>query len=385
MLYLYRFFCGVLEVEVSGVYPEKMLNLCAKNRIVVWNSRFRGQKIRLFITVKDFKKLRKILRNSGIRVHILSKSGFPFFIKRYKKRFGIFFGIIIFFAVLQFMSGFIWIVDVNGNKSVSENQILSVCEELGVKIGAKRKGIDTRNLAQELLLKTDNLSWASLNIEGCKLTVNVTEIKPKAEDNAIATNLKAKCDGVIKRIDVTSGNCVVKVGDTVKKGDILVSGIIENASETKMVHSIGSIVANTEETLTLSEPFVKEFEYPLGKSVKKSVLEIFTLKIPLYLGSEKGEYDTILKKKNLKLFSQSLPINLYTKKFIFTKKHQQKRNYDQLCELLEERLLLESEKQNFAIKSKDFTYNETQVTLNAVISKTQDITYSENIIFDIGK
>lgn len=385
MLYLYRFFCGVLELEVSGIYPEKILNLCAKNRIVVWNSRFKKQKIRLFITVKDFKKLRKILKRSGIRVHILSKEGFPFFINLYKKRFGIFLGIIIFFAVLQFMSGFIWVVDVNGNKTVSESEIFSACSELGIKIGAKRDEIDTKNTPQELLLKMDELSWASFNIEGCALTVNVTEIKPKKEDNSVATNLKAKCDGVVKRIDVTSGNCVVKVGDTVKKGDILVSGIIENASDTKMVHSIGSIVAQTEETITLSEPFEKEIEYPTGKIAKKSVLEVFTLKIPLYLGKEKGDYSAVLKKQNLKLFSQKLPITLHTKKFIFTQKYIQKREYDELCEILEKRLFQESENQGFTIKSKDFVQSQNQVILNAVISKTQDITYSENIIFAIGK
>ena len=28
MLYLYRFFCGILEVEFFGIYPEKIINLC---------------------------------------------------------------------------------------------------------------------------------------------------------------------------------------------------------------------------------------------------------------------------------------------------------------------------------------------------------------------
>ena len=56
-----------------------------------------------------------------------------------------------------------------------------------------------------------------------------------------------------------------------------------------------------------------------------------------------------------------------------------------LCNLLEERLFTESEAQNFTVKSKQFIKKENSVVLSAVISKEQEITYSENLIFTIGK
>ena len=385
MLYLYRFFCGILEVEFFGIYPEKIINLCAKNRIAVWNVHYGNNKIRLFITVKDFKRLPKILKRSGLRLHILNKTGFPFFINRYKRRFGIFAGIVIFFAVLQFMSGFIWIIEVEGNKTVTDREILAICKDLGIEIGVKRNSIDTKNTPQDLLLKTDKLSWGSFNIEGCKLTVNVTEIVPKTEDNTIATNLKAAKDGIIEKIDVTSGNPVVKVGDIVKKGDLLVSGITETMRDTKFVHSIGTVTAKTEETITLFEPFIKKSETLTGKTAKRRVLEIFGIKIPLYIGKEKGNFKTETYCKNLKLLSQNIPIKIYTKKFIFIKKENEKRDYDKLCNQLANQLELQSQKENFSVKTKDLTQNENGVTLTAVVTKTEDITYSENLIFTIGK
>ena len=385
MLYLYRFFCGILEVEFFGIYPEKIINLCAKNRIAVWNVHYGNNKIRLFITVKDFKRLPKILKRSGLRLHILNKTGFPFFINRYKRRFGIFAGIVIFFAVLQFMSGFIWIIEVEGNKTVTDREILAICKDLGIKTGVKRNSIDTKNTPQDLLLKTDKLSWGSFNIEGCKLTVNVTEIVPKTEDNTVATNLKAAKDGIIEKIDVTSGNPVVKVGDIVKKGDLLVSGITETMRDTKFVHSIGTVTAKTEETITLFEPFIKKTETLTGKTAKRRVLEIFGIKIPLYIGKEKGNFKTETDCKNLKLLSQNIPIKIYTKKFIFVKKENLTRDYNELCQQLRERLEKESKTKNFNVKTKDLTQNEKGVTLTAVVTKTEDITYSENLIFTIGK
>lgn len=384
MLFLYRFFCGILEVRFSGVYPEKIFNLFAKNRITVWNSRFKDSRIHTFITVKDFKRLRKILKKSGVRVHILKKKGFPFFISRYKKRFGIFAGIILFFCILQYMSGYIWVIDINGNKEVSDREIISACEELGIESGCKRSGIDAKIQAQELLLKNEKLSWASLNIEGCKLTVNVTEVTPKSEDTSVATNLKASADGVIKKIDITMGNSVVKVGDTVKKGDLLVSGIIENMRGTKFVHSMGSVTAETEEILTLKEDYKTEITYPTGKQKNKYVLEFFTLKIPLYIGSEKGEFKSETEVETLELFSQKLPISVYKKKFTFIEKQKITRSYAELCERLENQLKEKQEKEDFTLKSKEFIKSEDSVTLKAVISRTKDITYSENIIFGIG-
>ncbi len=317
MLFLYRFFCGVLSVEFMGVYPEKVLNLCSKNKISIWSAKFKNGKINCKITVKDFLKLPKILRKSGIRVHILRKSGFPFFIKKYSKRFGIFTGLLLFFAVLYMMSGYIWIIDVVGNTNTDTKEIINVCEQIGIKTGVRASGISAKNAAQQLLLKTDTLAWSSFNIEGCRLTVNVTEIKEKPEDNSKATNLKASADGIITHIDVKAGNCLVKVGDVVNKGDILVSGIIESESDTKFVHSIGTITAKTETQITLEEPLEKQVSYPTGKVKQKSVLEFFTLKIPLYLGGETGEYDCQISEKSLRLFGQNLPAKIYTKRFIF--------------------------------------------------------------------
>ena len=384
MLFLYRFFCGVLEIELSGIYPEKIFDLLERNRIAVWNSRYSNKKICLFITIKDFKKLPKILKKSGIKVHITSKKGFPFFISKYKKRFGVFLGIILFLAVLEFLSSFIWIIDVEGNKTVSYNEILSACDELGVNIGTRCSQINAKAKAQELLLKMEKLSWASLNIEGCRLTVNVTEVTEKKEDNSVATNLKAKSDGVITRIDVTSGNCVVKVGDFVKKGDLLVSGIWERADGTRFVHSIGSVMADTEKVLCFKEPLMKRTKSPTGKTKEKKVLEFFSIKIPLYLGKTHGDFETEIKSENLILFAQKLPIVLHEKKFIFVENKMQKREYEKVCEILEEKLIKGQKEKGFTVKSKEIITRNNDVILKVVINQNEEITYSENLTFTIG-
>ena len=280
------------------------------------------------------------------------------------------------------MSGYIWIIDVVGNTKTETKEILSVCEQIGIKTGVKASSISSKNAAQQLLLKTDTLAWSSFNIEGCKLTVNVTEIKQKTEDNTKATNLKANADGIITHIDVKAGNCLVKVGDVVKKGDILVSGIIESESNTKFVHSIGEITAKTETELTLQEPLKKRVSYPTGQVKEKSVLEFFTLKIPLYLGGENGEYDSQTSEKTLWLFGQNLPIKIHTKKFVF-------KTYETITQSLEDAknsLLRKLQKEcKGNIKQKNFIERDGILFLSAVVTEEKNIAISENLIFSIGK
>lgn len=381
MLFLYRFFCGVLQVEFFGTYTEKVLNLAAKNGVTIWSARYINQKICCKITVKDFLKLPKILRKSGIRVHIIKKWGFPFFIKKYNKRIGIFTGLVVFFLALYIMSLFVWIVDIEGNKTITDNEILAVCDELGVRQGVLKSKIKYKAKAQELLLKMDNLAWSSLNLEGCKLTVNVTEVEKANDENGEPSNLKAIADGTITHIDVKSGNCLVKVGDVVAKGDILVSGIIEREDGTDFVQSRGVIEAETKTQIELVQEYNYSVTTPTGKQKIKRVLDFFTLKIPLYLGGETRAYTSQNEVFELKLLGQKLPIKIYTKRFDFTKTKTYNLTRADATALLEKRL---KEEYSGAVSNQNFTERVDSLVLSAIITEKKDIAVNEKMIFGIG-
>ena len=382
MLFLYRLFLGILDIEIYGIFPEKVLNLCEKNKISIWNIRFKKGKICCKINVKDFKKLPKIFKKQGVRLHITKRLGFPFFTNKYKRRFGVFAGVLIFIILLNYLSTFVWVVKVEGNNTADDKEILSQCSEIGITEGISHKKFDFKIKAQELLLKSDKLSWASFNIEGCVLTLNVTEITEKDNTDTLAQNLVADSDGIITHIDVSVGNCVVKVGDTVNKGDVLVSGIIENEQGTKFVKSRGKIIAETIITETLTQNYKFKETVLTGKQKSKTVLEIFTFKIPLYLGSEKGKYDSEYNVKNLTLFDRPLPIKLYKKRFIFKTEQEVEITFETACERLAKQI--EKNYPNAEIQ-KDFYDNYTFAELQAKIYESRDIAKSQNLIINAKK
>lgn len=379
-----RFIKGYLVISFTGKNAESMLNVAAKNGINIWGLYCKKQCITGCITLKDFKHLKRIKRSRGVRVKIIKKCGTPFILKKYNKRVGLIFGIAIFAILLHFLSNHIWIIDVEGNEKISKKQIINSCVELGITEGILSSKINPQIDAQRLILLRDDIAWASLNIEGCHLDINITEIEEKSSSNkTVPTNLKASCDGIIKRIDVTSGDVVVKTGDVVKKGDVLVSGIIERLDSTVFVYSSGKIIAETEKVIQKTGEYIQELEKANGKIVKKSVLSFFGIDIPLYLGTEKHKSSESTLQKNLKLFNKRMPICYTAKHYSHLEKQKKIYTKDELSEIL----LKEIDKEIESLNVEDFEEKETVIEendLGITVSKTiicyENIAYQDEII-----
>ncbi len=384
MIAIIRIIFGFLRVKFYGDNKEKILSLCAQNGISLWSTKLSGDGIECDIAVGDFKYLRKLIRGKGIRVHILKKSGVPFLLSRYNRRLGIAIGVVLFFSVLLFMSQYIWIIDIEGNKKVTENEIRNACREIGIVTGIPKNSIYPKGEREKLMLKLDGVAWASLNIEGSRLVVNISEAKEETEKSSYS-NLIAETDGVIKKIDVVSGTVVVKVGDGVKKGDLLVSGIVETAYGTSFVNAKGTIIAESQRYIELKEDYIQKHIIPTGKIKTKRVLELFGFKIPLFLGGETSDFLQNKTVKTLKLFGNDLPVKIHKNTCSFQKVKRQKYSYEKLTERLENELLGLSEKDKFSVLEKEFLTNSEGVTLKALTGSEENIAVKEKILINAGK
>lgn len=378
---LYRIIFGFLRVQFYGDLKERALTLCAQNGITLWGNELKEGKIECFISVREFRYLRVLARGKEIRVHIVKKYGLPFITNRYKKRIGILVGAAVFIFILQFMSGYIWIIDVNGNEKIKEKTVIDACESIGITEGIRKNSIYPKLEREKLMLELDGVAWSSINIEGCRLTVNITETKEKDKQTDEYTNLLATADGIIEKIDIVSGTSVVSVGQAVKKGDLLVSGIVETVTGTRFVKSKGTVLARSQREIILKEDFKQKSLVPFGKVKTKRVIEFFGLKVPLYLGSEKGIYKTERTIKNLKLFSSNLPIKIYENKFTFQREISITYERDKIAQILEKNL---ESKDGIKVLTKEFIESEKGIKLKAVVEKKENIAKSHKLIINAG-
>jgi similar to stage IV sporulation protein len=100
----------------------------------------------------------------------------------------------------------------------------------GVKIFGSNK-IKGKEVANILLSEYPEISWAGVNIKGNKAFVKIVEKSeiPEVYNPEQKYNLVADADGVITTYYLKKGFPVVSKGDTVKKGQLLVSGVTDSS------------------------------------------------------------------------------------------------------------------------------------------------------------
>ncbi len=226
-----RYIQGYLLIRVSGYSPERFLNLCSHRQIYLWGLEPKGNSYELFISVRGFRKLKPILKKTRTKVTILKRIGIPFFFHKYRKR-KVFFGGIVFCVLfLYMMSLFVWNIHIDGNLSRTDEVLLEFLETKNVVHGMRKKQVDCERIVKDLRKEFDDIVWVSAYVTGTRLMIKVKEntdtvpieMGSKEHPNDIA----AEKDGVITSIVTRNGIPLVKPGDTVKKGDILVSGKVE--------------------------------------------------------------------------------------------------------------------------------------------------------------
>ncbi len=368
-------FWGNVEIRLKGENIEKFFNQAAKKRVIIKNLRYKNKFIYGFVTPKGFKKLPSCRRGTEVGIKIVKKSGLCFSLNRMKRHKGFVVGIAIFFLILKVMSLFVWNIQVSCKDKTDTNKVLSICKEQGISIGAYTKGIEKEKTVQKLLLLCNDLTWCSINNEGCYITVNVVKSANPKEENA-PSNIVASADGIIKKIDVSSGETIVAVGDAVKKGDVLVSGVFQNNTGIHKVRSKGIITAQTTRVFTQKEYLRRKKS--VTKEIKtRSVITFFFLKIPLYLGSIKENYTYKTSIKSLSFLGKPLPISKNTTTFYIKKTV----NINSTPKAVEKLLIDRIEKEIIATGIKNYKEVDlkTAETNNALtVSKT--VSAYENIV-----
>ena len=299
---LWNYIKGYVIIIVEGYFLEKFINICTHRNIRLWNVRWqKNSSVSMKLSISDFKDIRPVVKKTKCKVHIAKKRGLPFILNRYKSRKAFVVGSAVCIIVFFLISSFVWDISITGNTNVSSEFIQERLEENGVKIGALKFGINTDSVVENMMLQINDLARMSVSVKGTRIYVNITErTKPPVLINKnIPCDIVASRDGVIHSIVAKEGLETVKIGDTVTKGQLLITGKIDNVKNPElpplMVHSIGNIKARTwyEATAEVEQNLVtarrtgqKKYQYSLVLFTKK--FKLFHGKIP-YNNSEHVE------------------------------------------------------------------------------------------------
>ena len=220
---------GYLVIGIKGVSTERFLNLCHARDIVIWDVMGTANHYQCKITIQGFRSLRPIVRKTKTRPYIIKRKGFPFHIRQIKRRNGLWMGGLLFFAIIYMLSCFIWEIQILGQYSYTEEALLRYLREINVYAGMRRKHISCPDIETAIRENYTDIGWVSAELKGSKLFVRIQETNMPTlyETDKVPRHLVAGRSGIVDSIMTRTGTPLVKAGDEVEKGDILISGIVK--------------------------------------------------------------------------------------------------------------------------------------------------------------
>ncbi len=238
------------------------------------------------------------------------------FLRLYRRRWGIFTGIFICFSILFYFSNTVSQITIDGNVSVSETEIYAALTDYGVSEGSWIPSIDFGALEMAVKSAISNLSWVAISHQGSVLSVSVREetSKPKMLFSHIPCNYVAVCDGWIQELRVYRGTAVKQEQEAVRAGDLIISGVCEDAyGKTFYRHADGIAIGVYEQQQCFFQPFVEELQSASAVRQTERWLYFFGMQIPLSgSASVSSPYDYEENTVFFSLCGTNLPVGIRT-------------------------------------------------------------------------
>lgn len=312
LIKIFRFFSGYVEFFAKGGFGERFINLCSIYDIPLWNVRACNDGFFARTTPEGYKNILVCARKSGVKTSIKRKVGIPFIIHRYRRRWGLAVGAIFLVLCLSLLSTRIWLIDVSGNSTVTDEEIIECVKEAGLFVGSRKAKLNPPQISLYASGKIEKLSWISVNISGSCANIEVREgfDSPKIRDSSGKYNLVASRDAQLIILETYNGSAQAKIFNPVLKGEVLISGVDQNKDESAaFTHADGYAVGRTEDKFNITcRADEKIYKNKLVRRVRK--LYFFGIEIPL--GKAPKEYDCKFDvKKYFSLGSKAMPLGVF--------------------------------------------------------------------------
>ncbi len=308
-----------IKIFFHKKHTTRVLNSVISNNLKYIGLITNDNEIELEIYSNSLDKYISILKSGNIDYRLSEEYGILSILKKCKYRIGVVIGMALLVAISLFSTRLVWKININGNTKLSNDEIIEIMNESGLHLGTYIPSLDYDELHNKILLCTDKISWISVNIVGSVANVEVKEMQAtKPNEGLTYTNIVSKYDGLITSVKIINGEEKIQVGDVVKAGDILISGVLDSqANGVRYVSAKGEVYAEVNKKIIVKVP-KKNTENSSIKNVhtEKSI-KIFSNIINFSLKhSNCNEFcDKIEKRENIRIFNTfELPISLITTK-----------------------------------------------------------------------
>lgn len=289
---MYRFLhplFGEYHIRLRGEGILSFLQRQSASGMLFWNLRREpgndGAVYTLRTSLSCAEGLLASAAEAGLQGEVFRKRGLPFLLARYRKRPGMLVGLLAGLALLFCGELFVWKVSVNGNTLLTDREIIDALVDYGIGVGSYIPGIPVLRAQNEFLLSYSDISSIAINVKGTHIQVEVLERThaPEIDPNDGICNLIATEDGIVLSVDVAAGTALVRPGDVVTEGQILVSAYtVDGRGIYRLHHARGSVKAQVYADCSFVVPLERRAKHYTGRVEKKTTLTLLGKDLDLF-------------------------------------------------------------------------------------------------------
>lgn len=284
------------RVKVTGLNQTNLLKKLWVNGVTVYNYVKKSPKV-CFFTVKreDFSKFFAITDKTCYNIKTIKEYGVKSFFKKIKNA-AVFLIAFFVFSVASYAASAVFTgIDFYGSGAEYSERLTTYFNKQGFKSyrlfpDAKLKELETKTLKEN-----DYLSFVSLKKRGSRLKATVIKkVKDLNVKNPIKTDLVSDVSGIVSSVQVYRGFAAVKVGDKVKKDDVLVKTkefIMGNEVETDIIAMVTiRVTVNDKISLLTNDPVAAVVLYKTEKEETGEYFDEISVKEDKALKNKDGGY-----------------------------------------------------------------------------------------------
>ena len=275
-----KYLRGYVKIRIEGYSPERLLNLCNANQILVWEIEKKDHSFEMNVGIREYKRLRPFARKTGTKIILLEKHGLPFFLYRFRKRKMFFAGMVFCGAFVYALSLFVWNIHFEGNLTQSNEELLVYLETMGVEHGTLKSKVVCEKIETGFRSKYPNMLWVSAEMRGTRIMI---QIKENADEDIISKievkdkspeSIVTEYAGIIESMIVRHGTPMVSIGQEVTSGQILVEGYYPIKNDAGEIVRYEAVAADADIFLLAKEEYNDSFsmEYEIKEYTKKKRL-----------------------------------------------------------------------------------------------------------------
>ncbi|MDA8334782.1 MAG: sporulation protein YqfD [Peptococcaceae bacterium] len=218
---------GHVVILVRGGNLTGFVNTALAGGILLWDMRRSGEDL-LYARVEAgrLRELKNVAAAAGCRFSIREKLGPAFWWRRVMRRRFLAAGLVGALVAVYVLSGFVWSIQVEGNRRVPAGAILQAAASGGLAWGMPRRNLVAGRVEKAVKDRLPQIAWVGVKLEGTGVRLEVVEKALPEPVSEHPADVVAVRDGLVKEVLVTKGRAAVKAGDTVRRGQVLISGVV---------------------------------------------------------------------------------------------------------------------------------------------------------------